>query len=117
MTCGTPWLSKCSSILETVWQPLLAKAGVPYRKYHATRHTYATWMLETGAGLWWVQEQMGHASVQQTADTYGHLLPDRHRMAAGALDGFLGRHSLDTEADPDCASVCNPRATGTLQAR
>ena len=69
---------------ETVWQPLLAKAGVPYRKYHATRHNYATWMLETGADLRSVQEQMGHASVQQTADTYGHLLPDRHRAAARA---------------------------------
>jgi integrase len=67
--------------LETVWQPLLAKAGLPYRKYHATRHTYATWMLETGADLRWVQEQMGHASLQQTADTYGHLLPDRHRAS------------------------------------
>ena len=48
-------------------------------------------MLETGADLRWVQEQMGHASVQQTADTYGHLLPDRHRAASGALDRFLER--------------------------
>jgi integrase len=64
---------------------------VPYRKYHSMRHTYATWMLETGADLRWVQEQMGHASVQQTADTYSHLLPHRHRAASGALDRFLER--------------------------
>jgi integrase len=100
--------------LESVWQPLLAKAGTPYRKYHATRHTYATWMLETGADLRWVQEQMGHASVQQTADTYGHLLPERHRAASGALDQFLGRPARGLDA-PDCATIRNPRATGTPQ--
>jgi integrase len=97
--------------LETVWQPLLAKAGLPYRKYHATRHTYATWMLETGADLRWVQEQMGHASVQQTADTYGHLLPDRHRTAAGALDRFLERPAA-VRGNPDRATNRNPHATG-----
>ena len=37
-----------------------------------------------------VQEQIGHASLQQTADTYGHLLPDRHKASVGALDQFLG---------------------------
>ena len=35
--------------LENVWQPLLSKSGLPYRKYHATRHTYATWLLSDGA--------------------------------------------------------------------
>jgi integrase len=101
---------------ETVWPPLLAKAGLPYRKYHATRHTYATWMLETGPDLRWVQEQMGHASIQQTADTYGHLLPDRHQMAVGAFDRFLGGISA-TEGGPDRATVRNPRATGDPPAR
>jgi hypothetical protein len=54
------------------------------------------------------------ASVQQTADTYGHLLPDRHRAAAGALDQFLGRPASGLD-DPDCATIRNPRATGTPQ--
>ena len=37
--------------LENVWQPLLAKAGLPYRKYHSTRHTCATWLSSDGADL------------------------------------------------------------------
>ena len=37
-----------STFLEDVWQPLLAKAGLPYRKYHSTRHSFATWLLELG---------------------------------------------------------------------
>jgi Phage integrase family len=80
---------------------------VPYRKYHSTRHTYATWMLETGADLRWVQEQMGHASVQQTADTYGHLLPDRHRAASGGTGPFPRATALRSEATP----IARPNAT------
>jgi integrase len=75
--------------LTDLWRPLLAKAGLPYRKYHATRHAYATWLLADGADLRWVQQQMGHASIGQTADTYGHVQPDRHEAAAAGLDRYL----------------------------
>lgn len=78
-----------STFLEDVWQPLLAKAGLPYRKYHSTRHTFATWLLSDGADLRWVQLQLGHASIAQTADTYGHVQPDRHEAAVNALDQYL----------------------------
>ena len=32
---------------------------------------------------------MGHASIGQTADTYGHVQPDRHEAAAAGLDRYL----------------------------
>ena len=60
-----------------------------YRKYHATRHSYATWLLEDGADLRWVQAQMGHASIEQTAGTYGHCQPERHESAVVGLDRYL----------------------------
>jgi integrase len=75
--------------IELVWQPLLSKAGLPYRKYHATRHTFATWLLSDGADLRWVQGQLGHASIAQTADTYGHVQPERHESAIARLDRYL----------------------------
>jgi integrase len=34
-----------TAFLERVWQPLLSKAGLVYRNYHTTRHTFATWLL------------------------------------------------------------------------
>jgi len=77
-----------SYFLEDIWQPLLAKAGLPYRKYHWTRHTYATWLLNDDADLRWVQQQLGHSTVALTADTYGHLQPDRHESAAAGLDKY-----------------------------
>jgi integrase len=66
-----------------------AKAGLPYRKYHATRHTFATWLLEAGTDLRWVQNQLGHSTIAQTADTYGHAQPDRREAAVNGLDQYL----------------------------
>jgi len=60
-----------------------------YRRYHSTRHTFATWLLENGTDLRWVQQQLGHATIAQTADTYGHLQPTRHEAAVDGLDQYL----------------------------
>jgi integrase len=82
-------IMRYSHFLEHVWQPLMSKAGLPYRTYHKTRHSYATWLLEDGADLRWVQGQLGHASIQQTAGTYGHSQPERHEAAVEGLDRYL----------------------------
>lgn len=37
----------------------------------------------------WVQAQLGHATIAQTADTYGHVQPERHEAAAAGLDRYL----------------------------
>src|SRR5207249_11549002 len=74
---------------ELVWQPLLRAAGLPYRKPHAMRHSYATWLLEAGADIRWVKDQMGHA----------HLVRERHERHVEALDAALGSVSEPEEAD------------------
>src|SRR5262245_61240943 len=84
-----------------IWRPLLASAKLPYRPYHATRHTFATWLLEDSADIRWVQRQLGHATIGQTADTYGHVQPERHEEAVAALDRYVSgatiRHHLPPE--------------------
>src|SRR3989442_6998512 len=35
-------------------------------------------MLEAGADLGWVRDELGHASIGETEETYGHLERDRH---------------------------------------
>lgn len=77
------------TFLAHVWQPRLSKAGLTYRPYHSTRHTFATWLLSDGADLRWVSQQLGHATIAQTADVYGHVQPERHESATARLDRYL----------------------------
>ena len=82
-------ITRYGAFLELVWQSLLAAAKLPYRKPHAMRHSYATWMLEAGADLRWVKDQLGHASIDETEGTYGHLERERHERRVD-LDAVLG---------------------------
>jgi integrase len=55
--------------------------GAKYKGLHALRHFYASWCINrrVDGGLELprklVQTRLGHASIQMTADTYGHLFP------------------------------------------
>ena len=82
-------ITRYGGFLELVWQPLVAAAKLPYRKPHAMRHSYATWMLEAGADLRWVKDQLGHASIEETEGTYGRLERERHERRVD-LDAVLG---------------------------
>jgi integrase len=68
-------------------QPTMVAAGIVARgraKYpglHALRHFYASWCINRRVDgglelpLKVVQARLGHASIQMTADRYGHLFP------------------------------------------
>jgi integrase len=75
----------------SLWKRMLApaqiKAGVvtaggkPKYSFHAMRHFYASWCINRRVDgglelpLKVVQARLGHASIQMTADRYGHLFP------------------------------------------
>lgn len=48
--------------------------------FHGLRHTYASQLVQSGASLSAVAEQLGHADTQTVSSTYGHLAA-RHRFA------------------------------------
>ena len=65
--------------LGTVWAKCLKLAGIRQIRFHDLRHTFASLLIEQGAHPKYIQEQMGHSSIQVTMDTYGHLFPNRNR--------------------------------------
>ena len=71
------------------WHPALKKAGLPIRKFHNTRHTAATLMLQAGVNPKVVQIILGHASIITTLDTYGHVLPDMQQDCVEKMDRLL----------------------------
>jgi integrase len=75
-----------------------AKGKAKYTGLHSLRHFYASWCINRRVDgglelpLKIVQARLGHASVQLTADRYGHLFPrgDDGAELAAAERAFLG---------------------------
>jgi integrase len=76
------------NVVQNAWHVAQAASGVvdgdskpKYSGLHALRHFYASWCINRRADgglelpIKVVQARLGHASIQMTADTYGHLFP------------------------------------------
>jgi integrase len=55
-------------------------------RFHDLRHTFASLLIAQGESLAYVRDQLEHASVKLTVDTYGHLVPGANRQAVDRLD-------------------------------
>jgi integrase len=93
-----------NGIVKCGFQPAQMAAGVvngegkaKYPGLHSLRHFYASWCINRRVDgglelpLKVVQARLGHASIQMTADTYGHLFPrgDDGAELAAAERAFL----------------------------
>ena len=55
-------------------------------RFHDLRHTHTSLLLASGVPVHVVQARLGHASIQTTVDTYGHVLPASDAEAGTALE-------------------------------
>ena len=85
-TVGTPITPRN---LDRQYKAILARAGLPARRLHDLRHTFATLMFRRGLDVTMVSRMLGHASVQITIDIYIHWLPKDSSEAATIGDAFL----------------------------
>ena len=69
-----PWQS--NSEFRYRWEPLLEKAGVPYRNPYQMRHTFASMLLSAGENMLWAAKQLGHRDTEMIMKTYAKWLPD-----------------------------------------
>lgn len=53
--------------------------------FHTLRHTHATLLIKHGVNFKIVQYRLGHATFQQTMDTYSHVTPDMEHSVLGVL--------------------------------
>jgi integrase len=80
---GTPIEPRTMNALFT---QMLARAGLPAIRLHDARHTFATWMLQSGVSLKTVSDQLGHSSIAITGDIYSHVTREIAKAAADALN-------------------------------
>ena len=79
------------NLIKRYFLPAIEHAGLRRIRFHDLRHTFGSLLIQGGASLAYVKEQMGHSSIQVTVDTYGHLIP-------GANVNWVDR--LDTKLEP-----------------
>nr|WP_325048738.1 tyrosine-type recombinase/integrase [Peribacillus glennii] len=61
------------SSLFNAFSRILKRAEIPSIPIHSFRHTHAVLQLEAGADMNYIQERLGHGSMQITADVYAHV--------------------------------------------
>jgi integrase len=87
--------------VETAFRRCVKAAGLPdHFTPHSLRHSYASLLLQAGVSPAYVQEQLGHASIELTVGTYGRWL---RKKAEGAVD------QLDEPADGGAATESGSR--------
>lgn len=75
--------------LQRSYKRLLMRANIPYRKFHALRHTYATKLFEAGVPLKTVQMLLGHSDISVTANIYTHVMPKEKTQAVERLNNLF----------------------------
>jgi integrase len=61
------------------------RAGLPPIRLHDLRHSVASILLAQGVHPKVVSEQLGHATIALTLDTYSHIIPSLQQEAAGVM--------------------------------
>lgn len=69
--------------LRTHFERARLAVKLPGVRFHDLRHTYASWLVQSGIGLTAVRDLLGHANLTVTS-RYAHLATDHLRGAAAA---------------------------------
>jgi integrase len=78
-----------TNLLGRHFKPLLKRAELTAIRLHDLRHTCATILLMAGKHPKYVQELLGHASINITLDTYSHVIEGMDGGLGDAMDEAL----------------------------
>jgi len=73
-----------------MWREAARKAGLEVGQgLHQLRHACVSNLISEGANPKEIQEWVGHESILETMDTYGHLFPDSFEELAGKFEVYV----------------------------
>ncbi len=94
------------SRVRKVFAKVLKKVKLPgHFSPHSLRHSYASILLAEGEDLVYVQEQLGHASIAVTVDTYGRWLPKKGRGGWDRLEEQVVAETAKMVAEAGCGET------------
>ena len=68
---------KSTSQIDRVFTKYKEVSKTKNIRLHDLRHSHAAYLISLGANIIMISKRLGHASTQETLDTYGHLYPDQ----------------------------------------
>lgn len=84
----SPATLRPSPSLYFPWQRIRVRAGLPDVRLHDLRHSFASFLVNSGVSLYVVQGLLGHAHTRYT-QRYAHLTADTLLSAAETISGVI----------------------------
>ncbi len=78
-----------NSTIDKARNDYIKIAGVKKISSHCFRHSHATYLLSSGIDIKSVSERLGHKDVQETLNTYVHVLPNNKSRILSLIDESL----------------------------
>jgi integrase len=89
-----------ANLHKRVLLPAIQHAGLRRFRIHDLRHTFASLLIQDGASLAYVKEQLGHSTIAVTVDLYGHLVPSANIAFVDRLDAKTSLKPNATQEQP-----------------
>jgi integrase len=70
-------------------------------RFHDLRHFYASTLIAANLNPRVVQTRLGHATITEMMDTYGHLFPDAEDLGRGAIDAAFAATLTEQRRNQD----------------
>lgn len=90
-----PKLRKMRVDSNKAWRSALKRAGIEDFRFHDLRHTWASWLVQSGVPISALQEMGGWESVEMVR-RYAHLSPNHLTEHAKQIDVVFGVYGTNT---------------------
>jgi integrase len=91
----TPAIRKMRVDDNNAWYAALENAGIENFRFHDLRHTWASWLVQSGVPLSVLQEMGGWESIEMGLK-YAHLAPNHLTEHARKIDAIFGGNDTNT---------------------
>lgn len=72
--------------IERIMTKAANDSGVKRIRIHDLRHSCASFLIHKGVSIVAVSRRLGHTSIEQTLNTYSHMMPDDQTIILNTLD-------------------------------
>lgn len=75
--------------IRNVWVRVLERANLPYKKFHALRHTHASQLIAAGVPVTEVAKRLGHSNVGTTLSVYSHAIKGSDEKVSKVVENIF----------------------------